>query len=802
MIREVRYAVRTLIKSPGFTIVAVLTLALGIAANTAIFSAVDAVLLHPLPFPHAEQLVEITKSMPMFELFQAPASALDFLDYRAQSKAFSHAAAIEDAQFNLTGDREAERVPGMRVSTSLFPLLDVTPILGRAFTPEEEQWGQHRVAILSEPFWQSHFGGDRTILGKQVALDGEEYTVVGVARPMLAFIGASNLWIPLAFPPDQLAPHQRGHQHLAVGARLRPGISPSEAAADLQRVSKQMTRQLPDWYPKGWSIEAGPLAARVSGPIRTPLLVLLGAVALVLLIGCVNVSNLLLARATSRQKEITIRTALGAGRWRIVRQLLLESAAIAIVAGALGLLASVWILDLFERVGPVGLLRGQHLEVNAAVAAFTLLISLLATVLFGLAPAVTISKTDLNDSLKETSRSNSGSASKRRLREVLVASEVALSLTLLVSAGLLIRSFARLQAANPGFQPQHLATLQISLPMVDYREPAQMASFYDQSLTSVRSIPGVSAAGAINSLPFSGSNHGGDFKIIGREWPASQAIPDVNQRSASAAYFQAMQIPVLKGRVFMAQDGSNAPKVALVDEPFVKQFFAHEDPIGKQLNGPGKEPYTIVGVVGGVKHKSLSSAPTPTIYYAALQAPERTMAIVIRTAGGDPLSLLPAVRSRVAALNRNLPVSRVFSMQQLMADSLSRTRFSTALLSVFAGLALLLAAIGMYGVISYTVTQRGQEIGIRMALGAQPRDAVALVLKQGAIPVLAGILAGFVISLGGARALGSLLYGVTATDPLTFTALSLLLAAVAFSAIYIPARKAAVVDPIVALRYE
>jgi putative ABC transport system permease protein len=778
-----------------------LTLALGIAANTAIFSAVDAVLLHPLPFPHAEQLVDITKTMPMFELFQSPASALDFLDYRAQSRAFTQIAAIERAQFNLTGDREAVRVPGMRVSASLFPLLDVGPLLGRAFTPEEEQWGSHRVAILGEPLWRARFGTDRQILGKQVQLDGESYTVIGVARPMLTFLSSNELWVPLAFSPDQLAPNQRGHQHLDVVARLRPGLNLAQASVDLQRVTAQLTKQLPDWYPGGWSINAGPLAARVSGPIRTPLLVLLGAVALVLLIGCVNVSNLLLARASSRQKEITIRTALGAGRLRIVRQLLLESAALATVSGALGLLTSIWALDLFERLGPAGLLRGQHLAINLAVAAFTLVISLMAALFFGLAPAITASNTDLNDSLKETSRSASGGTAKRRLREVLVASEVALSLALLISAGLLTRSFAQLQAASPGFQPEHLTTLQVNLPVIDYRQPAQITAFYDQLLTRMRLIPGVIAAGAINSLPFSGSNHGGDFKIIGRTWPASQAIPDVSLRSASAEYFQAMQIPVLKGRAFTAENGANAPKVAVVDEAFAKQFFAQEDPIGRQLNGPSKDPYTIIGVVGGVKHKSLSSPPEATIYYPALQAPERTMYIVIRTAT-DPLNLLPVVRERVAALDRNLPVSRVSAMEQLMSDSLARTRFSTALLAVFAGLALLLAAIGVYGVIAYNVTQRAQEIGIRIALGARPRDAVLLVLRQGVTPVLTGILAGFVISLGCGRALGSLLYGVSAQDPLTFATLSIFFAGVAFAASYIPARKAARLDPIVALRYE
>src|ERR1700687_3114084 len=460
MIRDLRFALRTLIKAPGFTIVAVLTRALGIAANTAIFSAVDAVLLHPLPFPHSYQLVNVVKTIAKFELFQSHASALDFFDYRSQSKAFSDMAGIESGQFNLTGDRQPERIPGKRISANLFRLLGVAPILGRPFTNEEEQWGRHNEVILSEPLWQSHFGGDRQILGKQLEIDGEKYTVVGVARPMLGFMGNTELWLPLAYTPEQMAPNRRGHQNLDVIARLKPDVSPGQAAGDLQKVAAQMTKQFPDWYPSGWSIEANPLSALVSGPIRTPLLVLLGAVALVLLIGCANVANLLLARASVRQKEITIRTAVGAGRALIIRQLLAESAVIAVLSGALGLLASVWVLDLFERFGPRGLLQGQHLTTNLAVGGFTLLVSLAATMIFGLVPAIAVSNADLNEALKETSRASSAGGSKQRLRSVLVASEVALSLTLLISAGLLIRSFTQLQQANPGFDAQHLGTFQ------------------------------------------------------------------------------------------------------------------------------------------------------------------------------------------------------------------------------------------------------------------------------------------------------------------------------------------------------
>jgi putative ABC transport system permease protein len=806
MWRDLRYSLRTLLNSPGFTVVAVLTLALGIAGNTSIFSAVDAVLLHPLPFSRPEQLVDITKTMPMFELFQSVSSALDFEDYRSQSKAFSDMAALEHGQFNLTWDQAPERLPGMRVSTSLFRFLGVTPILGRAFLEEEEQWGRHRVVMLSETLWRSHFGSDRQILGKQLELDGEKYTVVGVVQPMLAFLGTSELWMPLAFAPELLAPDRRGHQNLDVLGRLKPGISLAQAGADLQRVANQMTRQAPDWYPKGWTLNARPLAELVSQPTRTPLLVLLGAVALVLLIGCANVANLLLARASMRQKEITIRAALGAGRPAIIRQLLTESVLIAIAAGGLGLLASVWVLDAFRRFGPTGLLQGQHLGVNVAVAGFTLLVSLFATLLFGLAPAISVSNTDLNESLKETSRGATGGSSKQRLRSVLIAAEVALSLTLLISAGLLIRSFQRLQQASPGFDPRELATFQISLPIVHYRQPAQMSAFYAQLLERISSLPGVQSWGAVDPLPFSGSNRGGSFDIVGHKWDSSRPKPDVAYRRASPGYFQTMRIPVLKGRAFTESDGFDAPPVAIVDEPFVKQFFAHENPIGKQVangaSGTGTQGFTIVGVVGGTKSNHMSDAPEPTIYYPGLQAPAPAISVVIRTAGGDPLQLISAARRQITALDRNLPIYRPATMESRLNDSLQRTRFSTTLLSVFAGLALLLAAIGIYGVISFIVGQRSHEIGIRMALGARPGDAILLVLRQGALPVLLGIAAGCMASLAVTRAFSTLLYGVSATDSATFATLSLFLAAVAFAASYIPARKATKVDPMIALRYE
>ena len=806
MNNDLRYAIRTLRQSPGFTLAAMLTLALGIGANTAIFSAVDAVLLHPITYPHSEQLVSITKDMPMFGLSDSVASTLDFIDYRSASNSFSGMAAIQRDNLNLTGSRQPQRVPAMRVSSNLFGLLGIAPILGRAFTPDDEQWGQHKVAILSESLWRSRFASNPNIAGTKIEIDGESYTVIGVARPMLQFFSRAELWLPLAFSPDQLQPHARGHQFLVVIARMKPGMTLAQANADLRVVAAGMTQQLPMWYPKGWSIRATSLASNVSGPIRTPLLILVGAVTLVLLIGCANVANLMLARATARHREISIRSALGAGRLRIIQQLLFESGVLSILAGSIGLLLAAWTMDAFSRFGPENLLRGQQLEISPLVAGFTLILSLFTVLLFGLVPAFTASRVDLNEALKTTERSGAGTIQKRRLRSCLIGAEVALSLMLLISAGLLMRSFVRLQQANPGFSGDRVLTAQLSLPAVDYKTRESMSTFYDQLLRNISSLPGVDRASAINNLPLGGSNRGGSFDIIGHPWAPNENIPDVDHRSALPGYFDVLRIPLLRGRVFDSRDGWNAPKVAVVDEPFARQFFAGA-PLGKQINGPdadGKDKgvYTIVGVVGGIKHHSLSTAPVPTIYYPQLQAPIPAMAIVLKTSALDPLSLVPALRAEVARMDSDLPLYRAASLDQVMENSLARTRFTTTLLGAFALIALLLAAMGIFGVVSYTVGRRTREIGIRMALGARSSDAVALVLRQGMLPVFFGIFAGLAISFAVMRTLSSQLYGISAADPLTFAAVACVLALVAAAAAYLPARKAARVDPMTALRYE
>ena len=794
--QNLRYALRALAKSPGFALTAILTLGAGIGASTAIFTAVDAALLHPLPYPDSAQLVLVTKNMPKFELFKSDASALDFIDYRDLSHSFSQIAALQTNSANLTGGAEPVRVSGLRVSTSLFPMLGVQPIAGRFFRTEEEQPGKDSVAILGAGLWRSRFGADPGIVGKQIEIDARKFTVIGVMDPVLQFMEQAQLYVPLAFTPAQLDPNARGHQNIDVVARLRPGISLDRARSEMKVVAARMTGKFPDWYPADWNIELDPLADSVAGELRTPLLVLLGAVGMVLLIGCVNVANLLLARATARQKEIGLRIALGAGRARIVRQLLTESLLMAGISGAAGLALGAWILELFVRFGSPELLRWQTVRINAPAVLFAIGAALLTSVIFGLAPALSASQ------LRPGRRSRSSG----RLRNLLGVAEVALSVMLLTGAGLLLRSYARLWHTDPGFVPEHLLTARISLPPLEYRDATRIVAFYSELLAGVEALPGVVSAGAGDGLPVGGGGHGGDFQISGRQWPASAAVPDVEKRHATPGYFPAMGIPLKQGRLFTAQDSANSPRVATIDETFAKAFFPKGDAIGQFLVDPflglkAGEASQIVGIVGAVKDRNLMKNPQPVIYHPALQAPRPFMNLAVRTSG-DPLALVSGIQQRVREMDRNLPVYKIATMEQNLSDSLMRRRISMLLLAALAGFALCLAAVGVYSVVSYSVSQRTREIGIRMALGAQPVSVHKLILRQGLRPVLGGLAAGLLASLVAMRAVASLLYGVGATDPPTFLAVAAMLLAVSALASAIPARRAAHVDPMTALRHE
>jgi predicted permease len=805
-VHHLRMALRLMMRNPMFALVSVATLSIGIGANTAIFSAVDAVLIHPLRYRNPDQLVLVTKNMPMFELQKSDASALDFVDYRDLSKSFSGMAALDLNSVNLTGDQEPIRVFGLRTSASLFPLLGVEPIAGRVFRRDEEQPDKNHIAILGAGLWQDRFASDPGIIGKQIQLNSESFTVIGVVEPVLQFLEPSQIYVPLTFRPEELEPNARGHQRFDVVARLAPGTPLGQVRAEMKVVAAQMTRHLPGWYPKGWSIDVDPLAESVAGEMRTPLLVLLCAVGIVQLIACANVANLLLVRATSRQKEIAVRTALGAGRRQIVAHLLRESVILAVLSGGVGLLIGFWILELFARFGPADLFQGQNLQVNPFVAIVTFGLSLLTSLFFGLAPAVSTSKVDLNQALKAASRGAAGGHGSRRLRSLLVVSEVALSLVLLIGAGLLIRSFERIQNASPGFRTDHLLTARLSLPVLQYREPAQITAFYSELQTSVGALPGITSVALANGVPFGAGSSGGSFNITGRPWPPSEPVPDVDKRIASPAYFETLGIPLKQGRTFANYDAGEAPKVAVVDEIFAKTFFPSGDAIGQKISGPGpkgqnSEDYQIVGIVGAAKDRSLLTEPTARIYYPFLETPYFYMSLIVRTAG-DPLGLIPAIQRQVRELDRNLPVYKIATMEQLLADSLERRRISMLLLAALAGVALLLSAIGIYGVVAYSVGQRTSEIGIRMALGAEARDVRRMVLRQAVRPVMTGIGVGLLLSAAVTRLLSSLLYHVAATDPLTFAAVPSILLLIAIAAALIPARRATRVAPTVALRYE
>jgi putative ABC transport system permease protein len=738
----------------------------------------------------------VTKNMPKFDLFQSDSSALDFVDYRDLSRSFSHIAGLETNSVNLTGAGEPLRVFGLRVSSGLFDMLGAHAIVGRTFRPEEEQPGKEHVAILGAGLWKSRFGADPAIAGRTIQIDGRSYTVIGVVEPVLQFIEQAQLYVPLAFTAAQLDPNARGHQGIDVVARLKPGVALAGARTEMKVVAARMTANLSAWYPPDWNIELDPLANSVAGEMRTPLVVLLGAVGMVLLIGCVNVSNLLLARATARKKEMGLRIALGASRGRIVRQLLSESLLLSALAAAAGLAIAVWVLALFVRFGSPELLRWQSIRINGLAVVFALAVGTLTTFAFGLAPALSASAV----------RPAGAVRSRGNPRGVLVMCEVALSVVLLVGAGLLLRSYQRLWQTNPGFAPEHLLTARISLPPLEYRDAARITSFYTDLLARIRSMPGVTSASAIDGLPFGAGGHGGSFQIAGQPWPTSRTEPDVEKRQVMPDYFEAMRIPLKQGRLFTEQDRTGAVRVAIIDETLARTYFPRGDALGRFLIDPFAsakpgDALRIVGIVGAVKQRTLTEKPQPVIYHPALQVPTGFMNLVVRTAG-DPLALESAIHAAVRELDNDLPVYRIATMEQNLGDSLMRRRFSMMLLAILAGLALCLAGLGVYGVIAYSVNQRVREIGIRMALGAEVSSVHRLILRQGMRPVLAGLGAGLIASLAAMRALASLLYGVSATDPPTLAAVSAVLLGVSALAILIPARRAAHIDPMTALRHE
>jgi putative ABC transport system permease protein len=805
---DVRYAFRTLRRNPGFAIVVLLTLALGIGANAAIFSVVDAVLLQPLPYRDADRLMVIWGDLRRPGLNDIPASAGEYVDYRDRSHAFEQVAAYDTVGFNLTGGGEPERVEGAVVTTTFFALLGGSAQIGRTFVAAEDQPGRDDVVVLSHSLWTRRFSANPAIVGQTIPVDGRPTQVVGVMPAAFQFPDRSiEIWKPFLLDAEALSDNNRGsHGYTALG-RLKAGISRQQAQADLNAVTAAFKAEHPGNYRSGFGAWLRPLQEEVVGDTGRPLMMLLGAVAVVLLIACANVANLLLARAASRRKEIALRTALGASRGRLVRQLMTESVLVSAIGGLIGLGLAAWGVDLLVASAPDSLPRIQEVGVDARVAAFTALVSLATGLVFGLAPALRASRAPLNDALKEGGRAGGGGVHGFAGR-ALVVSEVALSLVLLIAAGLLIHSFTRLQDVAPGFDSGRLLTFRLSLPESRYTTFQKGQSFFDEFFAGLQRSPGVRGVAATNALPFSGLGGSRTFHVEGREEKRPEDQPEEQLRIVTDGYFSAMGIPIVAGREFNERDSLTQPRVAVVNDALARKHWPHESPIGKRVSFSTNEPhwYEIVGVAGNIKHRALEAADRPELYVPYRQPlfagwTVRPMYVMVRTSA-DPVSTAAIVRHEVARLDRDQPISDVRTMDERIGRSLSSRRFSMVLLALFAGLALTLAAVGIYGIVAYSVTERTHEIGVRVALGAQRRDVMAMVVGQGMAMTVAGTAIGVAASAALARLMSSLLFGVSAVDPVTFVAIPLLLIAVALAACYVPARRATRVDPLQTLRSE
>jgi putative ABC transport system permease protein len=809
LFQDLRYGVRMLLKNPGVALIAALTLALGIGANTAIFSVVNAVLLRPLPYPDSGRLVYVYRMQPPVE--RSPVSVPAYSDFAAQQQVFESFAAHNGETFNLTDVDEAERVIGRRVTANFFALFGVSPERGRFFLPADDEADSALVAVISDGLWRRRFGGDDRIVGKTIRLNGEAYTVVGVAPPQFQFPRRVEIWVPARLLRLQVR-GDRGSNFLMMIGRLKDGVTKELAQAQLNQIAAAMARQYPANHDKLSVLVSPMLEEQVSG-VRTGLWVLMGAVAFVLLIACANVANLLLARASARRKEFAVRMALGASRFHIVRQLLTESMLLALLGGAAGILLAFWGVRLLVAAAPANLPRVSEARIDMWALGFTLLISLLTGFAFGLAPAWHLPETGLNEELKEGARGAGVSLSQAWLRRGLVIAEIALSLMLLVGAGLLIGSIRRLAQVNPGFETNNLLTADINYPRrpaTAYRQGEgdteqrlrERSDFLRAVEQKVATLPGAQSVGVINDLPVTGdSDTAGSFKIEGRPDVNWANAPVAEWKSVTPNYFNAIGIPLLKGRSFSELDTQQSPATILINETLARRFFPEEDPVGKRLIALNS-PREIIGVVGDARQAALSLPPSPEIYFPNTQlAIGQQVSLVVRT-NVDPASLSDAVRRAAQSVNPDAPVFRVRTIQDVIAGSIAQERFNTILMTLFAVVAMLLAAIGLYGVMAYSVTQRAREIGVRVALGARCADVLRLVVGQGLRLVALGLALGLAAALIATRLMKKLLFEVGAADPATFACVTALLVLVALLACWVPARRATKVDPITVLRSE
>ena len=816
--QDMRYGARMLLKNPGITFVVILALALGIGANTAIFSVVNAVLLRPLPYPESDRLVFLNERSAVLD--EMSISYPNFADWRNQNQVFEKIGVHNRNSYNLTGAGEVERIPTAQVSADLFSALRVNAAVGRVFNNEEDKPGGAPVVVLSHGLWQRRFGGQMSILNQQLTLNGKSYTVIGVMPQDYLYPSRVEMWVPVGQLSGDSNWQQRGnHPGLYAVARLKPGATLAQAQADLDNIAANLEKQYPDSN-AGNRVRIRPMLEIFVSDARSTLWVLFGAVAFVLLIACANIANLLLARATARQKEMAIRSAMGAGRWRIARQLLTESVLLSLVGGILGLLIARWCIDLILYISPDAIPRSREISLDWRVLAFTIGVSFLTGILFGLVPALQAGVVDVHETLKETGR---GTTRRHWLRSSLVVVEVASTLVLLIGAGLMIRSFYRLQNVNPGFSYARLASFTVSLPQKKYVTEEQRGEFFKRLLENIRTLPGVEAAAAASGLPLGNNGWQTSYVVDGQPIPPRDQTPLMEACTVTPDYFRAMNIPLLRGRYFTDQDnrsflaGRDLSKLdegerlvagvnsIIIDEEFARRHWPNEDAVGKRIKlgtDDNSSVLAVVGVVGRVKMEGLSQDSNRVQgYFPFWQVPTTAMAVIMK-ASGDPNQLIASAREQVKQVDSDQPIYNIKTMDEIRAESVAGERLNLTLFSIFAGIALLLAIVGIYGVMSYTVTQRTHEIGIRMAIGAQQRDVFKMIMGQGMMLALIGIVIGLVGAFALTRLMATMLFGVTATDPATFAAIAILLTLVALLACYLPGRRATKVDPVVSLRYE